>query len=130
MLGMKALALQAFPWQRLDAAVFDEYEFHDRFLADLAGNAYTCSVMLGIITSIFIAAEWHEPNERSHDSDERSHDSNVLDALQNLGGGGEDSHDLEALKTLRGGGEDKQSADESAEASGSLDDAVINDATG
>ena len=83
MLGREALTLQAFPWQRLDAAAFDECEFTDRFLADLAGNAYTCSVMLAIMCSIFIEVEWHKENERSHDS-------NIIDALEALCGSDED----------------------------------------
>ena len=68
MLCREALALQASPWQRLDAAAFDESEFTDRFLADLAGNAYTCSVMLCILCSISIELDWHKENECNHES--------------------------------------------------------------
>ena len=72
----------------MDAAAFDECEFTDRFLADLAGNAYTCSVMLSILCSIFIEVEWHKENECSHDS-------NIIDALGALRGSdeGEDPDD-------------------------------------
>ena len=68
----------------MDAAAFDECEFTDRFLADLAGNAYTCSVMLSILCSIFIELDWHK-------EDERSHDSNIEEALETLCGGDENN---------------------------------------
>jgi hypothetical protein len=82
-LGFEALTTIGFPTNRPDFIVIVAGE-KDRFLHDLAGNAFASTVVVAVVTSILFAAEYKEAEAAGVEGGSENSSSNTSDARSGL----------------------------------------------